>query len=1102
VKKLAKILLAVLLALVVAIVGLTIYAKAKYSSERLKALLISYLADEYGIHAQIERLDFNLFSGFALSKIVIGGTRLDSTLAPERGGFPLAVEKINFAYRWRSLLSRRLDIDDVTLDQPVFIYRQAPDSSSNFDAILAAFSDTTAAPRDTTAASLPISVHLKTLRVNDLKIDAILASAVDTQQIVLGPLNLKVGQIEVDRQANFSGNIELQCNPANLSYVSTPIGQGKPFRLLTGIEAEISGAMRGDSVTAKVDLAVDNGRVNWGESNSISPPRFGLRALARYNLVSAQLQIPDLHFSLADQELIAARFAMAASDSITALDLQANRGVLDLGQLLALARSHTSGDIHTFLQGLAFSGTLEFSGSELQSDQNGMRYQVLLRGRDLAYADEAAKLKFTGGQLRADWITNADSTMNLDALLQFEKFDVPIDTQTALPTGPGELAINLALAKDFLPQRGNLKFNWQNFSGGKLSGHAIIGPASNPLQRGSWLSRLLGQAEIHADSVELAPLSANAVAGKIGSKLTLNGKRLDELKLTCDLHNATLTYITPEYKGKIPAYHLTASSQLALDPALTRLTLSNGVLQFEPGQASFSAVYDLTGGAFRLDLPNATLDLARVRQVLPDTILYAMNYAKVYGRGKLNGWLNGRWLESDSLDYNGGFNVSSENASYADTALGLYADSLRIKSNWLLTANAISGEYSLFCPAPKFPDYMRQPLRPTTVLGKINADERTFTIAGGEFDILDWHSAGTYRVEGEFQQAGIQMKTTVTLSLHTPEPIIVDRGLTLRGNVEANFVFDQYIPNALTESQPARLVGQLQSDGLDVTVDTLFSLRDLKADCHFDQKFDLLDLSLKPSQATPAATFADAGEELFMYDIFGSVRRESVMRKSVMREDVARKDVMREKVNAPSRIAIGQINVFGYQISDVVADLRIGNCRFDIPKFSMKLFDGNLAGNLLVGLGSCNPDSISYSTSMQIASIDVSHFRRLSAQLGKKSRISADFALSGVGASRQKLEEVVNNLAGRLNITKIENKVASNLLQTLDPNGTDKGIQNMRLLLKTRWNVKQITFEMKNGFIYASLAPVKPWFAPYSLPTTIDFARLPVRYFLQTPEGE
>jgi hypothetical protein len=849
-----------------------------------------------------------------------------------------------------------------------------------------------------------------------------------------------------------------------------------------------------------MDLAVASSEAHWGESNSIFLPRLSLRAEARYNPVFSQLQTPDLHFSLADQEPIAARFAMATLDTIAALDLRVNRGVLDVGQLLASARSHTRGDIHTFLQGLACSGTLEFSGSALQSDQNGMRYQVALRGRDLAYADPASKLKFAEGRLRADWITYADSTMKLEAQLQFETVDIPLDTQTVLPTGPGELAINLALAKDFLPRQGELNFKWQNFSGGKLSGRAMIEPAGNPPQRGSWLSRLLCEAEIRADSVELSTLMANAVNGKVNGKLALNGKRLDELKLIFDLRNAPLFYKTKKYDAKIPPYALSASAKTTIDPALTRLAFEEGLLELRPdtarvpSTARFRANYEINKNAFRFDLTEAAIDLAHVVNSLPDTLFkgvedpfIGMITMQIAGAANANGWLKAQLVGPDSLDYQGHFVVQTDNASYHDLAIGLYADRLKMDSQWQVTAQTTTGVFNLVCPAPEFPDYLKQPVPRTTASGKMKIDEKTFTMTEGKIDIPDWRATGTYRVNGEFREKGMQVKTTVDLGLHAPEMIAVDRGLSLRGDLQTSFVFDQYLPDALDEPQPGRFHGTLKIDGLDVTVDTSLSLHDLKANCRFDQEFDLLDLALKSSPTTPSLTFANAGEALLMYDIFGNVMRNGVMR---------------ENVSEPSRITIGRINVLGYEISDVVADLSIGNSRFDIPKFSMKLFDGNLAGNLLVGLGNGHPDSISYSTSMQLASIDISHIRRLSAELGKGSRLSANFSLSGLGITLEKLEEVVNNLEGGLNITKIENKVASNLLQALDPNGTDKGIQNMRLLLKTRWNVKQITFELKSGFIYASLSPVKPWFAPYSLPATIDFARLPVRYFLQTPANE
>ncbi len=1096
VKKLVKISLAVLLVLILAIVGLTLYVKAKYPPERLKALLISYLADEYGIRAQIERLDFNLFSGFELDNVAILGTRQDSVSAAP----PLAIAKIKFAYRWRSLLSRRLDIDEITIASPTLFYYQAADSSSNLDAILAAFADTTAAPTDTAAADLPLSIHLTTLRLSALQISATRVSRVDTQQIALGPINLTVDQIAVDRQANFSGNIKLQCDPANVRYAATPIEHGAPVQLTAAIVSDITAAIGGDSVVARAALAVDHATAHWGGTNEVSLPRLGARAGVHYNLTSSQVLVPDLRFLLDDKEQVVARLDMATQDSSLTFALRVNRGVLDLGQLLDLARAHTRGDIYSLLQGFACSGTLEFSGSELASDKKGLRYQVALRGRDLAYADFAAKMKFAKGQLRADWVTNSDSTMSLDAHLGFETFEVPLDTQTVLPTGPGELAINLALGKDFLPQHGELNFEWRNFSEGRLSGYALIKPASHTAKRGSWLSRLFGEAEIRADDIALSSLSANAANGKISGKITLTGKRLDDLLLLGELHNGLLIYKMEEYDGKIfPSTFLT-SAKTKIDPAMTHIAFEEGLLQFKPDTARipslarFRANYEINKNAFRFDLTEAAINLAHVVNALPDTLFkgveepfIGMVTMQIAGTAKATGWLQTQLVGADSFDYQGNFVVQTDNASYRDLAIGLNAERLQFDSQWQLTAKTTAGVFNLVCPAPEFPDYLKQPVPRTTASGKITIDEQTFTVTEGKISIPDWHAAGTYRVDGEFRPAGMQVKTTVDFGLHAPKMIAVDRGLKLRGDVETSFVFDQYLPDALDQPQPARFNGKLKSGGLEVAVDTLLSLHDFNADCRFDQEFDLLDLSLKSSPTASSPAFANAGEALLLYDVFG---------------DVMRNDVMRENGNAPSHIAIGRINVLGYEISDVVADLAIGNSRFDIPKFNMKLFGGNLTGNLLIGLGNGNPDSISYSASMQLASIDVSYFRRLSAQLGKSSRISADFALSGVGASPEKLEEVANNLAGRLNITKIENKVASNLLQILDPNGTDKGIQNMRLLLKTRWNVKQLTFEMKNGFIYASLAPVKPWFAPFNLPPTIDFARLPVRYFLQTPAAQ
>ncbi|MDZ7361239.1 MAG: hypothetical protein ONB46_11000 [candidate division KSB1 bacterium] len=1097
-KRFAKIFLAALLVLLAAVAGLTIYVKVKYPAERLRQLLISHAAEEYRLRVAIARLDFNLFRGFELDDVVLHGATTDS--ASQFEAPPLTVEKIKLAYRWRSLLSRRLDVDEMIIEHPSFFYRLDPDNSSNFDAIFAAVADSATAASDTAAAGLPISIRLQTLHLKNLHISAVLASAVDSQRIAFGPINLTVNEMAVSRQAQVNGKVQWRAESAAVRYRKTPIGEGVALMFAANLHARLSSAIRGDSLAVQGEMALDNAQIKLGNGNNFSLPRLATKAEIRHDFASSRLEAPEITLLLDGKEQLAARFEMSLQNGAPAFALRVNRGVLDLANLLTLARAHTSGEMRVFLQNIDCAGEVEFSGSTLESDAHGMTHQIILQGRNLAYADQAAGLKFNEGNFTANWKTNADSSAEAEGKFHFGSFDFPLDTAQALKTGPVDLQLNFALAKDFMPLQGGLDLSWQNFSEGEIQARAVIGPVGAAPRTGSWLSRLSGNVEIKLEALEISPFAANVASGKISGKLTLAGKRLDEADLHVDLRNEKIRYETIEYKGRAPDYHLTASSRLMINSALTKFSLPSGKLQFEPAQASFSAIYDAQADTFRFNLPNFVVDLSQVRRALPDTILASMNYAKLTGSGKGSGWLQGRFFEPDSLDYRGVFALHSTDAAYVDSVLGIYTDSLQINSEWILTAAKTTGIYAVACSTPRLPDYLRKPLPPTTATGRLTVDEATFTITDGKLEIPHWHAVGNYRVDGEFRPAGVQVKTTVDLGLRAPKAINIDRGMTLRGDLQGQLIINQYIPNALTAPQPFHLNGWLRADGMNIQVDTTLALYNLKADCRFNQDFDLLYvpldstapgmklepegewqpfLVLKSAEQTPH--FAHADEALLMYELF------------------------RDNAGERSRVTIEKIEVLGYQLSNLAADLHLGNSRFDIPKFSVNLFDGNVAGNLLVGLGSGNPDSISYATNMQIASIDVSGFRRLSAELGgKQSRVSANFALHGLGIpqSGKNLETIVNNLTGRLNITKIENKVASNLLQALDPKGTDKGIQNMRLLMKTRWNVRQLAFEMKNGFVYASLTHVKPWYAPFTLPQPLDFARFPVKPYLKTASTE
>jgi hypothetical protein len=104
--------------------------------------------------------------------------------------------------------------------------------------------------------------------------------------------------------------------------------------------------MQGDSVAASGELAVDHSHVDWENSSAISLPRLSTRAEVQYDLASARLVVPDFRFLIEEKEQLAARFEMAMQDSVSALALIVNRSAFDLAQLLSLARTHTSGEIH------------------------------------------------------------------------------------------------------------------------------------------------------------------------------------------------------------------------------------------------------------------------------------------------------------------------------------------------------------------------------------------------------------------------------------------------------------------------------------------------------------------------------------------------------------------------------------------------------------------------------------------------------------------------------------------------------------------------------------------------------------------------------------
>ncbi|MGH7492164.1 MAG: hypothetical protein ACREOO_07195 [bacterium] len=1086
-KRFFKIFSFALLGLAAAGLGLALFIRYQYPPERVKQVLLATLSQRYGVTATCEGLAFGLFSGFVLEKIELVQVKGQNALTPADFLSPLSIEKIAFSYRWRSLLARRLEIDEVTISRPSLRYWQAPDSSTNLDAWLAAFTDSASSTAVNAEAELPISVHLKSFRLQDLGLRATLVSGVDTQKVACDHLDLEVSELEVDRRSHYRAQFKTSAGSAPLTYLAQSIAPAEMRRFDGVLSLQGEGNLDSDSLGIRFDISLQNGQ--WVlNGQKIALPAFRTAGELQYDFNSGSLKAPVLQLQLARVADLTGSFAMGSTRDTAAFEIHLPRGKIDLDGLTELLHAHRHLPLLAEWQSWRAAGTLDIVDGYLRQNQAGWQYRGALKGENIEVADSVSQFALSGTNLDLTWQTapadssrgNADSdgpSTGLQCQLGFSTCILPLDSQTVMATGPAQLRANLSFIANDLPYRGDLELNWRDFSGANLHGRASFATKKTKPHLPDELKTSL---QIELDSLELAPLTANGMSGRIKrADIKIEGERLEALRLTGSLQNDTLVYFTEESFGKIPPYHLQLSSRIKTDTAFSHLTFSEGTLRCPPAQATFQGTYDVKSIKLRLDLPQVQVALFEIMQLLPQDIVADTTFPFISGTAQAQGWFESRLTSSGELEYDGKFFARMNDGVYADTLSGIYAENVEAQSAWTLSTDSTSGDYRATVPVLRV-DYLHVP--PAYTNGKMFVFEDRFLIQAGELEIPAWSIDGTYSVLGKFLPKGLQMTTTIAAGMKAPEEVVLGKSLLVQGELNTRFVLDQYLPDDITASQPARITGSLDVMHFNLALDSLLAMRDLNVRANFTQEFDLLDLSLPPATASRPLASTNANEALLLYE--------------------ASAPALREDQSAPSHLSLKELRFGNYRFEDIEADLMLGKGRLDVTEFRMNLFNGNLIGNLLIGLGDGNLDSLSYSMSAQISSIDVSHLRRLGVQ-ERGSKLSADFALSGVGAASEKMEEALASLGGALNISKIESKAASNLLQALDPKGTEVGVQRMRLLLKTGWNVKTMKFEIKNGFVNVSVSLIKTklWTALFNLPPQLDFARFPLRYFMQAEEA-
>ncbi|UCE05078.1 MAG: hypothetical protein JSW07_15855, partial [bacterium] len=207
--------------------------------------------------------------------------------------------------------------------------------------------------------------------------------------------------------------------------------------------------------------------------------------------------------------------------------------------------------------------------------------------------------------------------------------------------------------------------------------------------------------------------------------------------------------------------------------------------------------------------------------------------------------------------------------------------------------------------------------------------------------------------------------------------------------------------------------------------------------------------------------------------------------------------------NQFSYLRIGKIKAMDYYVTDINFDLFILNEQIEIPRFSLKAYDGNMSGLIYANLHEGKPDQIEWKIKANLSRLNSAKLVPTREVKAKGSDLNMNLELSGTGIDPASQLDV----EGYFYVTEIGPQFTDNVLRSLDPKGTDKSIQDTRKLLNWGYKPKLISFEIKHGNLYPTIHLVKGKFLTKLIPLNlsggkIELARIPVKFFLSNMMAE
>ncbi|MDZ7374149.1 MAG: hypothetical protein ONB23_09290 [candidate division KSB1 bacterium] len=164
-----------------------------------------------------------------------------------------------------------------------------------------------------------------------------------------------------------------------------------------------------------------------------------------------------------------------------------------------------------------------------------------------------------------------------------------------------------------------------------------------------------------------------------------------------------------------------------------------------------------------------------------------------------------------------------------------------------------------------------------------------------------------------------------------------------------------------------------------------------------------------------------------------------------------------------------------YRLERLRAAVYCGGGVVLVPFFRVFGFDGSIGGRFLYDLRNATGWTGTLETEVQLSRLSSAALLREKAD--RSSLLSGSIQLRGKGLRPSDL----SSYDGWVDFSRIGSDVADDILRSLDPLGTHRGIQSVRRLLRLGFRPTRMRFELHNGYLYPQIDLKQPWFAPLRL---------------------